>query len=261
MGMRAVAVSVVALWSIVGCAEVPTKEGDAEVPELSADQKSLVLERAPSDIPNLRYIDFNSKAELLGYSITPANLAAPGSKLTLKLYWRSLSKIEEGYTLFTQLVTPGGKRFDVQATGALRQGGALSPSKWEPGKVYVDEAELSVPDDLEAASFSIVVGFKIAPVVADEPAEAERDDSNKARAKDEETREAAFSPVYLSVLSGAADGKYGGVVATLATGVTPGAKRARGAKDDKRGVKRPGAPGRPPVKSARPATPPSQPAQ
>jgi hypothetical protein len=263
MGMRALALTMVALWSMTGCAQAPAQEGDAEAVELSPEQKSLVLEQAPTDIPTPRYIDFNSKAELLGYSLSPAALAAPGSKVTLKLYWRSVSKLEQGYELFTQLVTPGGKRFDVQATGALRQGGALAPSNWEPGKVYVDETELTVPDDLEAASFSIVVGFKTAPIAPEAPADAEPAEAGKKADKAAEKAEAAsFSPIYLNVLSGAADNKFGGVVATLATGVTPGAKRVRAAKDDKRGVKRPPikAPLRPREPGARPA-PPTKPAQ
>ena len=71
--------------------------------------------------------------------------------------------------------------------------------------------------------------------------------------------EGTFGSVYLSVLSGPADSKHGGVIATLETGATPGAQRARAAKDDKRGagaVKR--LPGKLPVsaKPARPAEPP-----
>lgn len=243
--------------AVVGCAQAPSKEGDAEKPELSAAQAGLVLEEAPTDIPNARYIDFNSKAALLGYAISPSNLAAPGSKITLKLYWRSVSPLGEGYTLFTQLVTPGGKRFDVQANGALRQGGALAPSNWQPGKVYVDEVEVQVPEELEAPSFSIVVGFKTAPIAPEEPvAKADEKKDEKKDEKAEKAEEASFSPIYLSVLSGVADSKFGGVVTTLATGVTPGAKRARAAKDDKRGgaVKRP-LPGKPPVRSALPGAP------
>ena len=252
----------VALFAAIGCAQAPAKEGDAEQPEISAAQKGLVLDEAPTDIANARYIDFNSKVALLGYSISPSNLAPPGSKLTLKLYWRSLSKLDEGYTLFTQLVTAAGKRFDVEASGVLRQGGALSPSNWQPGKVYIDEVELSVPEELEAASFSIVVGFKTAPISAEEPAEdAKKDDKADAK-KDDKAAEATFSPIYLSVLSGVADSKFGGVVTTMATGVTPGAKRARAAKDDKRGgaVKRQLPPGRPAVRSAQPGSAP-KPAQ
>lgn len=266
MRMRRVAVGVVALLALVSCAPAPVGEGEAEQPEPSAAQKALILDEAPTDIPNARYIDFNSKVALLGYSVSPSNLAAPGSKLSLKLYWRSLGKLDRGYTLFTQLVTAGGKRFDVDATGALRQGGALAPGNWEPGKVYVDEVELSVPDELDAASFSIVVGFKTAPIA---PVDAADEASEAAKAKDEKAKdekakeEPSFSPIYLSVLSGVADQKFGGVVATLATGVTPGAKRARAARDDKRGnVKRPmpgklppkpREPGAPPVASSRPA--------
>ena len=263
MGMRRVTVGIVALLCSAGCAQAPAASTDAEKPEISAAQASLVLDDAPTDIPNARYIDFNSKAALLGYAISPSNLAAPGSKLSLKLYWRSVSKLDEGYTLFTQLVTPAGKRFDVDASGVLRQGGALAPSNWQPGKVYVDEVELSVPEEIDAASFSIVVGFKTAPIAPEEPdaAEGASKDEKAEPKKDEKPAEASFSPIYLTVLSGVADSKFGGVVATLATGVTPGAKRARAAKDEKRGgVKRHLPPGKLPIRSAQPGSAP-KPAQ
>ncbi len=266
MRIRRVAVGVVALWAFAGCAPAPSTEAAAEPPELSAAQKALILDEAPTDIPNARYIDFNSKVVLLGYSLSPSNLAAPGSKLSLKLYWRSVSKLGQGYSLFTQLVTPSGKRFDVEAAGPLRQGDALAPSNWQPGKVYVDEIELSVPEELEAPSFSIVVGVRTAPVAPEAPVEkadaAGEDAKDEAKKDDaaESAAEPAFSPIYLTVISGVADGKFGGVVATLATGVTPGAKRARAAKDDKRvNAKRP-TPGKPPLRP-RPAAKPDAPAR
>jgi hypothetical protein len=110
-----------------------------------------------------------------------------------------------------------------------------------------------VPGELEAPRFSIVVGLKTAPVTPEEPeAEAAEDDAKKA---EEKPSSGNFGDVYLPVLSGLADSQHGGIIATLETGVTPGAKRARTAKDEKRGpgaLKRaPGAPGRAPV-SAKP---------
>src|SRR4051794_28565963 len=162
MRMKALAMGIVALCVAAGCAQAPAKEGDAEKPELSAQDKALVLDEAPTDIAHPLYIDFNGKAELLGYALEPATMAAPGSKLSLKLYWRSGGKLEEGYLPFTELVTPDGRRVDVDGSGPVRKG-ALVPANWEPGKVYVDELEVSVPADIDAARFSIVVGFKTQP--------------------------------------------------------------------------------------------------
>jgi hypothetical protein len=261
MRMQALAVGVLALLTAVGCAQSPSKEAEAK-PELSAELTSLILTDAPSDLPNPLFIDFGGKVALLGYALEPTNLAAPGSKISLKLFWRCSSKLAEGYKLYTELVTAGGKRFAVEGGGALRQG--LPPAQWEPGKIYIDEVTLTVPEEMEAARFSIVVGLKTDPIAPEEPAEGEAAEAKKDAKKAEKNAEkpATFGAVHLRVLSGPADGKHGGVIATLETGVTPGAKRARAAKDEKRGagaLKRP-LPSRLPA-SAKPRPLPPSPAQ
>jgi hypothetical protein len=211
-----------------GCAKAPASEGDAEGTQLSPELKALVLDAAPSDIAHPLFIDFNAKAELIGYALSPESQASPGSKLSLKLYWRSGGALE-GYTPFTELVTPDGERFTVAGTGPVRSG-ELSPSHWQPGKVYVDELEVTVPADIASARFSIVVGLKTEPVAVEEPTPTA---DAKPAEKKPESSPASFGAVYLSVLSGPADAKHGGVVATLETGVTAATLRAR-AKDDKR---------------------------
>ena len=150
-----------------------------------------------------------------------------------------------------------GRRYTA-CCGPLHKG-ALVPSNWEPSKVYVDELDISVPSDIDVARFSIVVGFKTEPSAPEEPA-AEADDAKKADKKPEKAEPGSFGAVYLSVLSGPADDKYGGIIAMLETGATPGALRAqlaKGEKADKRGgnaVKR--LPGKLPLPAkARPAQP------
>jgi len=257
MRARAWAIGVLVACAASGCAKAPAAEGEAPAAELSPELKALVLDASPSDIAHPLYIDFNAKAELLGYSLEPASLAAPGSKLTLKLYWRAAGPLE-GYTPFTELVTADGRRFEVNGTGPVRSG-QLSPAHWQAGKVYIDELDITVPSDIDAARFSIVVGLKTQPVAAEEPALAE--DAKKAEKKPESATPASFGAVYLSVLSGPADDKHGGVIATLETGVTSASLRARAAKDDKRApgaLKRAPGAGKPPV-SAKPRPAPSAP--
>jgi hypothetical protein len=251
------------LLAAVGCAQSATSEGE-EKPELAPELKALVLDEAPSDLPNPTFVDFAGKAALVGYAVEPARLAAPGSKLSLKLFWRSTGKLGDGYKVYTELVTPGGKRFAVDGSGPVRQG-ALNPSMWEPGKLYIDELDITVPAELEAARFSIVVGLKTVPIAAEEPAAPKAGDE---KAEEKAKPEGSFGDVYLSVVSGLADAKHGGVVATLETGVVPGTKRARAGKDDKKavgGMKRPASalgkgtlPLKPRDPAARPAPAPSR---
>jgi hypothetical protein len=209
-----------------GCAQAPATTAEpAEKPELTPELKSFVLEQAPSDIAHPLYVDFNGKAELVGYALEPEGTAAPGTKLTLKLYFRSTGALDAGYAPFAELVTPNGRRIDVSGSGPM-QGGALSPANWETGKVYIDELPITVPTDINAARFSIVVGFKTQPIALEERAEdAAKKDDKKDDKKAEKATEAVFSPVYLSVLSGPADPKHGAVIATVETGVTPGVQR------------------------------------
>jgi hypothetical protein len=236
--MRALAVGLVALCFAGGCAQAKAVEAETEKAELGPELKSLVLDEAPTDIPHPLYVDFNGQAELLGYSLEPAVMASPGSKLALKLYWRSTVKLDAGYVPYTELVLANGKRIEVAGGGPVRSG-VLAPPNWEPGKVYVDELEISVPADIDAARFAIVVGLKTQPVAREEPAAAvpknadEKADKTDAKAADKPT-EGTFGAVYLSVLSGPSDSKHGAAIASLETGATPGAQRLRNAKDDKR---------------------------
>jgi hypothetical protein len=236
IGARAALVIVAALGVAVGCAQAPVAEGETEKPELSAELKSLVLDEAPTDIQHPLYIDFNGRAELVGYALDPSGLASPGSTLALKLYWRSTGKLEQGYVPYTELLLPDGTRIDVEGSGPVRKG-ELVPSNWELGKVYVDELSLTVPKDIAASRFSIVVGLKTAPLPEEPAAEPEQPADKKAARiapkKVDPTSVGTFGPIYLSVLSGPADGKHGGVIAALETGVTAAALRAR-AKGDKR---------------------------
>jgi hypothetical protein len=211
----------VALCVASGCAQAPAVEGEgAEKAELSPQLKARVLDQTPTDIAHPLYIDFNGRAELLGYALEPEAKAAPGSQLSLKLYWRAGGKLEGGYVPYTELLLPDGKRVELEASSPVRQG-ELSPANWERGKIYVEELNLTVPKDLEAARFSIIVGLKTAPIAEepkDEP-EAEKK-PEKGDKKAEEVAPPSFGSVYLSVLSGPADSKHGGVIATLETGYT-----------------------------------------
>ncbi len=259
MRLHALAVGLLVM-SALGCARSSAQQAE-DKPELTPELKSLVLEQAPSDLPNPSYIDFGGRAQLIGYTLEPERLAAPDSKVSLKLFWRSTGKLGEGYKVYTELVTPAGKRFEVEGTGPVRQG-ALAPPSWEPGKVYIDELQITVPGEIEAPRFAIVVGLKTAPIAPEQPAEADsaKDDDKKS---DDKPSAGNFGDVYLPVLSGLADSQHGGIIATLDTGVTPGTKRARTAKDEKRapGALRrpPGPPGKMPA-SAKPREPLARPA-
>ena len=154
----------VALLSLGACSaeqeqvleEPPPKELD-----------SLVLDAVPADIENRTFIDFEGKVHIVGYEVKPAGVIPPGGNVDLTIYWRPVTKLGPGWKLFTHLVDPNGDRFqsggNIDNVGPLRQGSGdeqtLPPSKWVPGKVYVDKQQFQIPRDVRTSMVTITVGI------------------------------------------------------------------------------------------------------
>jgi len=190
--MRLTAVLAV-LAVFAGCAEA-----DKAPPPVEPALAQYVLDEVPSDVQHPTLIDFQAKVHLVGYDIEPDGIVAPGGKFKLRIYWKSVSRLEPGWSLFTHMVGPDGRRVEkggLDDMGPLRTRSspsspqALSPSDWIPGKVYVDEQELEVPADVRVPEISVLVGI--------------------------------WRPtnLRLSVIGGASDKEERGIVATLRTGV------------------------------------------
>lgn len=125
--------------------------------------KSFVLDKAPDNIPVKLGIDFDGKVTLLGYRVEPAGVVKPGEKVKLIMYWRSNAKLDDGWNLFTHVLDGSGERIlNIDNVGPIREWRgtrqALSPSAWEPGKVYVDEQEFVVPNTVKTSSIQVTVG-------------------------------------------------------------------------------------------------------
>jgi hypothetical protein len=175
-----------------------------EAPKLDDAVSALVLPDVPTDVQNRTLVDFGGYVHLEGWDLSPADRAAPGSTLHLKLYWRSVKKLSPGWTLFTHvIVADAPKPYAYDDVGVLRQ--KLSPSDWIPGNVYVDEQDIAVPNT-QSPELTLAVGVGHEPVQA---AGAEVEGLSGAR---------------LEILSGLSDGHDRALVARLATGVTPGEK-------------------------------------
>jgi len=152
---RLLGLSAVSLAALTACADQKPKQ---ETPMVDVSLAQYVLDEVPSDLPNPTFIDFEGKVHLVGWSIEPKEKVGPGQKFTLKLYWKSVSRLGSGWRLFTHLVAPGGQRLaNPDDVGPLRQ--ALQPSDWQPGKIYVDTQDLEMPRQLFVPSVSITVGL------------------------------------------------------------------------------------------------------
>ncbi len=177
---------------MLGC---NTSEPKPQPEELAPALRAFVLDEVPSDVENRTFIDFGGKAHVVGYKLEPSGIVRPGETVKMTLYWRSVAPLTKGWGLFTHLTGPSGKRLEnFDNVGPPREqaagGQALPPSKWQPGKVYVDEQQLMLPRNLTDSVVTITVGIW------------------KGNAR-------------LDVLSGRADNVRRAIVAHVKTGVIP----------------------------------------
>jgi hypothetical protein len=133
----------------------------------------------------------------------------------VRLYWRAKKRLSPGWRFTTELVAP-------QAEQALAQAGGSrpDPSDLVPGKIYVDEHDVAVPQDVSSPVLSLAVSLS-RDAVQVEGQEVE-----------------GLSGLRLPILSGLNDGRQRAILARLATGVVPGEKRpgkgARKKPDERR---------------------------
>lgn len=181
--------------ALLGCQPAATS---AEKPPPALAR--YVLERPPQEMDHRRFLDFGGKVQLLGYDIDPSGELPPGSQFKITMYWKSVAPLGPGWKLFTHLLNEEGVRVEpaeglaYDNIGPLRSGPsqALPPSKWQPGKFYVDEQELTLESNPSRFTprMTLVVGVW------------------KGQSR-------------LDVMSGPSDGEEGGIVMNFETGVAP----------------------------------------
>ena len=87
---------------------------------------------------NLHFDDI----ELLGYHLQQRRLS-PGDTLPVTLYWRPQRHSDLNYSFYLHLLNDVGRTL-VRNYG-FPGGGSLQTSRWEPGIIYEDRWELSIP--------------------------------------------------------------------------------------------------------------------
>lgn len=151
-----------ALLMLGGCA-APRDESKA-VPETL---QKYVLDQRPANMQHERFIDFGGKVHLIGYDAEPTDRVLPGGELKVTYYWKSVGELGPDWELFTHVLNDRGQRItpppaDPQVpyddrgplrerAGPQRRGPqALPPSRWVPGRYYVDEQTLPIPSATQA---------------------------------------------------------------------------------------------------------------
>ena len=141
---------------MAACCLVLTSSCTTPAPQASPkklDEKlePFVLSKLPDTVEHSTYLDFGGKVQLLGYDISPGDVAPPGSKISLTLYWQRTGTLDKGWGLFTHILDERGRQIAQRdSSGPLREpsgeaGQALGPSDWQIGKIYVDKLEFEVP--------------------------------------------------------------------------------------------------------------------
>src|SRR5690349_8638584 len=111
-----VASSVLLAVALAGCA------GQGETPKVDESLAANVLTDVPTDVQNRTLVDFGGAVQLLGWDLSPADKAAPGSTVHLKLYWRSTKKLSPGWKLFTHIDSADApKPYAFDDIGTLRE--------------------------------------------------------------------------------------------------------------------------------------------
>ncbi|WP_322798855.1 hypothetical protein [Thermoflexus sp.] len=111
------------------------------------------LEPVPSEVPNPLDARFGGVIELSGYQISPRR-ARPGEAVRLVLYWRSLRRVAEDYTVFTHILQPP----DI-LWGQHDKPPTPPTSRWEPGKIYVETYTLTLKPETPPGFYEVEVGL------------------------------------------------------------------------------------------------------
>ena len=103
------------------------------------------------------------QVELLGYDLA-AEAVAPGDTLTLTLYWRTLTEMDEDYTVFVHLLAPDGSMTGQRDNKPV--GGTYPTSLWLAGEVITDIYAIPVRADAVPGAHNLEVGMYIAEIGA-----------------------------------------------------------------------------------------------
>lgn len=125
--------------------------------------KGYELDKAPDVLPVKLDINYDDKLTLLGAKIEPSGTVTAGNRVKVTMYWKSVAKLEGGWNLFTHILDGSGERIlNIDNVGPIREWKgdkqALNPSSWEPGKVYVDEQEFTIPPNVKTDKIQVTTG-------------------------------------------------------------------------------------------------------
>jgi hypothetical protein len=120
------------------------------VPSTWPDQRPAVVDNAR----------FEDGLLLQGHALSKER-ATPGSTLDLQLWWQALAVPARDYAVFVHLVDTAD-HIVAQADG-VPANGRYPTSAWAPGEPIIDARAISLPADLPAGEYRLLVGLYVAP--------------------------------------------------------------------------------------------------
>ena len=114
------------------------------------------LVSSPPAPDNFLPATFADQIDLLGYNLAHERLL-PGQTLELTLFWASMGRPLEDYTVFVHLLDSDGQlrgQTDSPATS-----GKYPTSVWDAGEFIADSHTLSLPNDLPGGEYKLAIGL------------------------------------------------------------------------------------------------------
>jgi len=118
-----------------------------------------------TDIPNQRDAQIGDFIHLTGYQ-APMQVR-PGNSMSVKLYWRTPTKLQERYTVFVQLV---GAQHNPKTNGPLWAGhdsepldGGYPTTQWFVDTTIADTHVLTIPPDAPPGEYELWAGMYTQP--------------------------------------------------------------------------------------------------
>jgi hypothetical protein len=99
---------------------------------------------------------FGEAMQLLGDTLEPARAEA-GSKVSVKLRWRSAAAMKLTYKVFVHVLDPAGERVVAQRDAEPQDGKAPTPG-WVVGEIVDDEYAITLPPGLPAGEYPVELG-------------------------------------------------------------------------------------------------------
>jgi hypothetical protein len=143
----------------------------SERPLLAEDVSILDYPLPSWTVQHPLHLNLNGQIELLGYDLSADQVRLrrersaerPGDTIELTLYWHTLTKLEEDYTVFTHLLgesyNPVSGNFLWGQKDNMPLDGAYPTSHWLQNEVVVDRYAIAVQPDAPLGLYRIEVGM------------------------------------------------------------------------------------------------------